>query len=284
MYVKNVTVEEPDTPLVLLEVRGDVAVITLNRPSHGNAWTVPLHVAYLAALARVETDPGIRAAVLTGAGRAFCVGADMSMLEGFQGGAEVPAELAQHTFTTALRVTKPLIAAVNGSAAGLGMAQTLMCDVRFASEHALFTTSFAKLGLVAENGVSWLLPQIVGRSLALDLLLSARRVNAEEALSIGLVDRLVPAAELLARAVEYAQGIARECSPASLAAMKEQVNRHAVASTEIAEEESRILVAEALAGADFAHGIDALVNKRPVDFAAAGAGTRFTSFADHPLS
>ena len=268
---------------VLLDIGDDgVAVITLNRPAAANAWTVEMHVALQAALMRASTDETIRAVVLTGAGKHFCAGADLSMLEMFRSGTPIPAEMAQHTYLTPLRLRKPLIGAINGAAVGLGFATALMCDVRFASEQASFTTSFARLGLVAENGVSWLLPQIVGRSRAFDLLLTARRVTAEEALAIGLVDQIEPADSLLESAVRYAAQVAASASPASVAAIKEQVNRHTWAPVEVAEEESRILVAEAMAGADLTEALGAMAERRPPRFAGLGEGTRFSSFGQAP--
>ena len=122
------------------------------------------------------------------------------MLDAIQNGGELPPELASESFLEPIDFPKPLIAAVNGAAAGLGFVNALLCDIRIASERALFTTSFAQRGLVAEHGVSWLLPQVVGRGHALDLLLSSRRVGADDALRMGLVHRVVPADDLLGEA------------------------------------------------------------------------------------
>lgn len=267
---------------VLYDARDDgVVTITLNRPDSANAWTVALHVALQHAFAEAAADPAVRAVVLTGSGRLFCAGADLEMLESFQGGGEIPPELAQHTFLTPLRFPKPLIGAVNGPAAGLGFATALMCDVRFASPKASFTTTFSRLGLVAENGMSWLLPHIVGRSRALDLLLSSRRVEADEAFRIGLVDRVVDAEELLAAAQAYAADLAAHASPSSLAAIKTQVNRHAFATAEVAEEESRVLVAEALAGSDFTEGLSAFLEKRAAQFPGLGEGSVLPDFGGY---
>jgi enoyl-CoA hydratase/carnithine racemase len=262
---------------VLADLASDgVLTLTLNRPEFANAWTVDLHVGLQAELERADRDPWVRAVVLTGAGRFFCAGADTSMLESLARGEQVPPELAQHTFLRPLRLAKPLIGAINGPAAGLGFATALMCDVRLVAESAVFVTSFSKLGLVAENGVSWLLPQIVGRSRALDLLLSSRRVQADEAYRIGLADRVEPDDRLLDVVRTYASELVRSGSPASFAAMKSQINRHAFGSAAAAEAESATLVEEALLGPDFAEGLGAYLARRPPAFSPLGEGTVFS--------
>ena len=177
--------------LVLAERRGPVLVLTLNRPERLNAWTDALEECYYDRLDAAEDDPEVRAIVVTGAGRGFCAGADMGDLEQGAGGADVEAVLRNRPRPRAfpLTVRKPLIAAINGAAAGLGLVEALYCDMRFATPEAKLTTAFARRGLVAEYGMSWLLPRLVGYSTALDLLLSGRVVLGEEALRLRLVDR-----------------------------------------------------------------------------------------------
>jgi enoyl-CoA hydratase/carnithine racemase len=214
------------TGLVLAERRGPVLVLTLNRPDRLNAWTDELEDRYFALLTAAEDDPEVRAIVVTGAGRGFCAGADMSDLE-IGAGDDAAAEAAllgrplPRSFP--LSVRKPMIAAINGAAAGLGLVEALYCDIRFATPAAKLTTAFVRRGLAAEYGVAWLLPRIVGHSAALDLLLSGRVVLGAEALRLRLVDRLSEPANLLDDAVAYATELATSCSPWSMATIKAQV-------------------------------------------------------------
>jgi len=253
--------------LVLEERRGPVLVLTLNRPARMNAWTDALEDRYFALLAAAEADPEVRAIVVTGAGRAFCAGADFEQLGDLSAGADASAVLerpAPRGFPGTLR--KPLIGAINGAAVGLGLVEALYCDVRFCSPGAKLATAFARRGLVAEYGVSWLLARLVGTSRALDLLLSGRFVAAEEAFRIGLVDRLVPADELLEAAVAYATEIAEECSPRSVAVIKRQVYDDLARDYDQAVARADRLMLESFASADFAEGVASFVERRPPTF------------------
>ncbi|WP_165958855.1 enoyl-CoA hydratase-related protein [Actinomadura sp. KC345] len=217
-------VEPPDTESVLCKIRDGIASIALNRPHRLNAFTPAMRSLYLETLDRLDGDPDVRAIVVTGTGRAFCAGADFKELEGL----DAERMRARHAAQTqpldrAMHLGKPLIAAVNGPVAGIGMAHLLMADLRFASPEARFTTAFSRIGLTAEGGLAWLLGRLVGTARALDLLYSARVVDAEEALRIGLVQWLVPADELLVRAHAYAADLAATTSAYSLAAMRRQV-------------------------------------------------------------
>src|SRR5580658_3015841 len=188
------------------EVAEAVATITLVRPERLNAWTGRMHTEYRALLARAAGDPGVRVIVVTGAGRGFCAGADTRALEGHveRGGydpgtgadlarpgygvrPEFDAEFAYH-----FGIPKPIIAAVNGPAAGVGFALACYCDLRFAAAGAKLTTAHGRLGLPAEFGLSWLLPRLIGASRAADLLISSRVVLAEEAHEMGLLAAVVP--------------------------------------------------------------------------------------------
>jgi enoyl-CoA hydratase/carnithine racemase len=216
--------------LMLVERLGAVMLLTLNRPDRLNAWTDALQQRYFALLDEAEADSDVRAVVLTGAGRGFCAGADMDELHDVgatSGSSYVQGTAPRHR---PLHLRKPLIGAINGPAAGLGFVQALYCDVRFSTPAAKFTTSFARRGLVAEYGVAWILPRLVGPSRALDLLLSSRVVNGVEAHAMGMVDRLVQPEALVRAAVEYAQDLATHSSPASMSAIKTQV-LHALDST-----------------------------------------------------
>ena len=213
------------TDLVLAEHRGPVLVLTLNRPERLNAWTDALEERYYDRLDAAEDDPEVRAIVVTGAGKGFCAGADMEDLQQGAGGADVEAVLRNRPRprTFPLTVRKPLIAAINGAAAGLGLVEALYCDVRFAAPEAKLTTAFARRGLVAEYGISWLLPRLVGYSTAIDLLLSGRVVLGEEALRLRLVDRLSEPGRVVDDAVAYASELATYSSPWSMATIKAQV-------------------------------------------------------------
>ena len=224
---------------VRVERRGAVAIATLDRPEQANAWNVDLQVRYGEVLRALAEDPGVRAVVLAASGDHFCVGADMTLLDSLGAGGQLPPEVGSGAHLAPLSFPKPLIAAVQGAAAGIGLSQALCCDVRIAADDAMFTTAFARVGLVAEHGTSWLLPQVVGRAHALDMLLSSRRVRADEALAMGLVSRVVPRQDLLDEAIAYAEQVARNCSPASIRAIKQQVSRHGVLPLEAAEEETR---------------------------------------------
>jgi enoyl-CoA hydratase/carnithine racemase len=270
-----------DLKVTRYETSEAVATITLDRPERLNAWTGRMNTEYRALLARASADSSVRAIVVTGAGRAFCAGADSTALEGHVArgaydpgtGAELArpgygvrpefdAELAYH-----FGIPKPVIAAVNGPAAGIGFALACYCDLRFAAAGAKLTTSHGRLGLPAEFGLSWLLPRLVGLTRAADLLLSSRVVLAEEAAEMGLVNRVVPAADVLAAAHDYAHILATEVSPASLASTKVQLytDFHRDAATSVEDSEQRLR--DMMRDPDFAEGVAALTEKRPPRFA-----------------
>ena len=208
---------------LLFEKRGRVALLTFNRPERNNALTPAMRDHYFDLLERCRDDDGVRAIVLTGAGKSFSVGADVQSLQ----------SSGEHTIDRirrlgrpvhfALSIPKPIVCAINGGCAGVSLVHALCCDLRFASENARITTAFARRGLIAEYGISWLLPRLVGQSKALDLLLSARVVTAQEAERIGLVNAVFPRDELMDRVLSYAEDLADNCSPSSMAAIKRQV-------------------------------------------------------------
>ncbi len=220
----------------LYAVRDHVATVTLNRPDQLNAWTPTMEHEVAQAVRTASVDESVRIIVLTGAGRGFCSGADMSLLEGllesrqeFSSGrpaAEEPGEGAridfEKKFTWMLAVPKPVIAAVNGPAAGLGFVIPLYCDLRIASEAASFSTIFSKRGLIAEYGVAWMLPRLVGLANTVDLLFTSRKVDAAEALRLGLVQRVLPEAGFAGAVQDFAAELASTVSPRSLAVMKRQ--------------------------------------------------------------
>lgn len=258
------TETQPQT--VLSEAAEGVATITLNRPDRLNAWTPELGARFFEALDRAAGDPDVRAIVVTGAGRGFCAGADIQYLEDVGGGDAVVGGDPSHHPAHILEVPKPVVAAVNGACAGLGLVLALACDVRFAAAGAKFTSAFARRGLIAEYGSSWLLPRLVGQANALDVLLSGRVFPAEEALQMGLVNWVLAQEAVVSGAVAYANDLARNCSPASMAAIKRQVYRHADSDLRTALEESRRLMEESLTGDDFREGVASFVEQRPPRF------------------
>ncbi|MUL40031.1 enoyl-CoA hydratase [Streptomonospora sp. PA3] len=248
---------------VLRERDGAVLRLTLNRPDRLNAWTPAMADRLFALLHEADEDPQVRAIVVTGAGRAFCAGADMEALSGI-GGARLEVDGRSMAAPAALRT--PVVAAVNGPAAGVGLVLALFCDVRFAADDAKLTTSFSRRGLVAEYGIAWQLPRLVGQGRAMDLLLSSRVVVGAEAQRMGLVDFAVPREDVLAEALSYARTLAAECSPRSMATIKRQVLGAQQQDFGTAADEAAGLMADAFASADFAEGIGSYLEKRPPRF------------------
>ncbi|TMK40619.1 MAG: enoyl-CoA hydratase [Actinobacteria bacterium] len=252
------------TTVVLEEVNDGVAVLTLNRPERLNAWTAEMHRCYFDLLSECAASPDVRAIVLTGAGRGFCAGADMDDLQAI-GAGELEGARAQqdprpHTFP--LTIPKPIIAAINGPCAGLGLVHALMCDLRLAAEDAKLTTAFARRGLVAEHGISWILPRLIGPARALDLLLSGRVVLGAEAAQLGMVNRALPAERVLDEAVAYAGELATNCAPSSMAAMKSQVYADLARDLGAALENANRLMAKSFSAPDFAEGVASFARSR----------------------
>lgn len=258
-----------------------IATITLDRPHRMNAWTGRMHMEYRWALDQAEADPAVRVVVVTGAGRGFCAGADSSALGGHveKGGYDPGVDettLAtpgfgvrpefDHDYAFHFGLTKPVIAAINGPAAGVGLVLACFCDVRFAAAGAKLTTAHGRLNLPAEYGLSWLLPRIVGLGRANDLLLSSRIVLAEEAERMGLVNRVLPPDELMAATYAYARTLATTISPRSLAESKRQIYTDLHRDVGASVVESRALLDEMMREPDFAEGVAALQGKRPPSF------------------
>ena len=264
-----------------------IATVTLNRPDRLNAWTATMETELRAAMAEASRDEEVRVVVLTGAGRGFCAGADMSLLQ--SSADETPEQAAARTregsevrvvmpnrldvpsdflrrYCYFPSVPKPVIGAVNGPAAGLGMVMSLYCDVRLVSDVAFFTTAFAKRGLIAEHGIDYMLVHIVGHAAALDMLLSARRVTAEEASRLGLANQVFPAARFADDVRAYALDLANSVSPRSMRVMKEQVYRtlglRLGDAVQVANEE----MLGSFDSADFKEGVAHFVEQRPAAF------------------
>ncbi len=265
---------------LIYEVTDPVATITLNRPGSMNAWTNEMDAQLADAVRRACADRAVVGIVLTGAGRAFCAGADMGLLSGLveggdgggiAGGGDQPAWASPSgefggRFTYLMAADKPIIAAVNGAVAGMAFPLTLCCDLRVVSPQALFVTAFAQRGLIAEWGLSWLLPRLVGPAVALDLLLSSRRVDGEEAVRLGLANYLVGADELLAFCRQYVETLARTCSPASMKLIKRQVYSQLHVGLGQAELDSQRLMLESFGRDDFAEGVNSFLHKRAPNF------------------
>lgn len=208
---------------VLASQDGSVLTLTLNRPDKLNAWTREMGNLYFDLLDEADRSPDVRVIVVTGAGRGFCAGLDGALLSKSAGEGDRQLPAGNRRQSHAMSIRKPVIGAINGPAAGFGLVQALYFDIRIAGESAMFTTAFVQRGLNAEYGASWLLPRIIGQGRAMDLIMSGRRVYADEAERIGLVSRVVPDADLLAEAQAYARNIAEIASPVALADSKFQV-------------------------------------------------------------
>jgi enoyl-CoA hydratase/carnithine racemase len=275
-----------DLKTVRLERDGGVAIVTLSRPERMNAWTGRMHTEYRAVFAHLEADPTVRVAVVTGEGRAFCAGADTAALDGHaeRGGYDrgIPDDIAtpghgvrdeyDHAFAWHYGLRFPVVAAINGPAAGVGLVLACYCDLRFAAAGAKLTTSAPRLGLPAEYGLSWVLPRLVGIGHAADLLISSRVVLAEEAASMGLVNSVVPQGEVLDAAMAWARQVATEVSPSSAALAKAQLyaDLHGDVGTAVARSER--LLDETIAGDDYREGVAAWLEKRPPHFRDLDAG------------
>ena len=274
---------------ILYEKDGPVLTISLNRPEALNAWTRVMEREVHEAMTEATADDSVRAIVLTGAGRGFCAGADMNLLGGLQdeaekaksrlqtvmpknnsvaGGLQLSRDYGQR-YSYFPTVPKPILGAINGPCAGLGMVMALYCDVRFCSDSAVFTTAFSKRGLIAEHGISWMLPALVGHAAALDLLMSARKVRADEALQLGLVNRVVPTEGFLDECRAYAEELATAVSPRSMRVMKAQVYTALHQNLESAILTANSEMPGSFESDDFREGVAHFIEKRPAQFTGA---------------
>ena len=266
---------------ILYEVDGPAAVITMNRPNSLNAFTQLMLAEIRHALDSAERDEQVVGIVLTGAGRGFCAGMDMNALNEMTGGArhsDAFEHLAadpgnpdddpnfQVTLTYLLGIRKPLLAAVNGAAAGMGLCYALYSDMRFVERSAKLTTSFSQRGLVAEHGASWMLPRLIGPSRALDLLWTSKRVQGEEAYRLGLADRLCEDGQSVADAKAYIEALAASAAPMSLMMMKRQIYKHLNSELGAAMAQTNQWMDESLERSDFGEGVKSFLEKRPPRF------------------
>jgi enoyl-CoA hydratase/carnithine racemase len=267
------------------EVSDRIATLTLNRPDRLNAWTPVMENEVFHALHEADGDADVRVVILTGAGRGFCAGADMQNLDAVAsdpnvlvklqaqltagpGGAPRPGVRTDFdkTYSYFPSLTKPVLGALNGPTVGLGLVISLYCDMRFASDQAKFGTAFSRRGLIAEHGISWMLPRLIGISNALDLLFSARLIDAAEALRIGLVNRVIPQADLLTEVRAYAKELAEKVSPRSLRIMKRQVYDGLFQRLDQAIEIANAEMLESFRCDDFKEGVAHFLEKRPPQF------------------
>ena len=268
---------------ILYNVTDRVATITLNRPDKLNAWTAVMEQEVRRAVYDAEADANVRVIVLTGAGRGFCAGADMSLLSNIAekgiGDRERVLENSdngsrrenvrgdfQKKYSYFPSIEKPVIAAINGPAVGLGFIITLYCDLRFGADTARFGTAFAKRGLIAEYGMAWLLPRLIGPANALDLLLSARLVDAHEALRMGLLNQVFPQDGFLDHVMTYARDLATNVSPRSMRVIKRQIYNAMFQSLSEAFDSSEQEMIESLQCEDFEEGVAHFVEKRAAHF------------------
>ena len=266
---------------ILYRVEDGVAVVMLNRPEKLNAWRGEMDRDVRAAMREAADDPEVKIIILTGAGKGFCAGADMNTLQTIQSG-DAPTsrsvvnshepwdktanENFQKQYSWRTAVQKPIIAAINGAAAGLGLIISLYCDIRFASDTAKFTTAFSRRGLVAEHGISWLLPRLIGFANAADLLYYARVINAPEAKSMGLVSRVIPAVEFEREVMAYAKMLATEVSPRSLREMKREIWNAQFQSLGQAIDAANADMGPSFKSEDFKEGIAHFMEKRAPKF------------------
>ena len=277
---------------ILYDVEDRIATVTLNRPDRLNAWTPTIEREVRQAMTQATADDEVRVIILTGAGRGFCAGADMAGLseasqgqaknnaltdrlattraEAYasgpvKGGNELPQAFS-YRYAYFPTVPKPIIAALNGATAGLGLVMSLYADMRFASDAAVFTTAFARRGLIAEHGIDWILPRVVGLPNALDLLLSARKVTAEEALQMGLVSKVFPRDSFMSEVRTYALELANMVSPRSIRVIKNQLFRAQNIDFGDSLHASIKDLVESFTSEDFKEGVAHFVEKRAPNF------------------
>jgi enoyl-CoA hydratase/carnithine racemase len=267
---------------VLYEASEGIGLITLNRPERNNAWTGRMAFEYRTAMQEAAQDDRVGVIVVTGAGRHFCVGADSQALDGFAQSGQYstgitetppdpgdPAHPAHGTpFGFPLAIPKPVIAAVNGAAAGVGFISACFADIRFGAAGAKWTPATSKLGLPAEYAISWILPRLIGYGRAVEWLLSSRPVLSEEAYAMGLLHAVHPPDEVLEATLTYARSLLDDVAPSSLRSIKRQASTDLFGSLADSSEEAVRLIHEMIGSDDYRQGVAALTEKRPPGFAA----------------
>ncbi|MBL6852737.1 MAG: enoyl-CoA hydratase [Alphaproteobacteria bacterium] len=275
---------------LLYDVKDRIGTITLNRPDRLNAYNDRMASDIRKAMAEAANDPAVRVIILTGAGRGFCAGADMQVLQAVptdgtpraasaargdigdafksKYGPNLDKEFADMTrFAYFMRTKKPIIAAINGPAAGMGLIMSLYCDFRFVSDKAVITSSFAQRGLIAEHGIAWLLPRLIGPAHAFDVLLSARKISPQEAKEMGLVNKVFAADTFMDNVHAYARLLADTVSPRSMAVMKAQIWKSLFQDFGTALEAADAEMPPSFVWPDFKEGVSHFLEKRAPKFA-----------------
>ncbi len=243
-----------------------IAIVTLDRPERRNAWTVEMQAAYYEALAAASADADVRVIVVTGQDGSFCPGADTQALDTYtQTGTTNPlaAQIEQPEWFPST-VPKPMIAAIEGPCAGIGLVQALMCDIRIAAPDARMSTAFVRRGLPAMHGGEWLLERIAGASTAHELLLTGRTFDGAEAQRLGVVHEAIDAP--LARALELARDVAARCSPTSMAHVKERLWTSRARTLDQTVVEVDAVLDDFLSSEDFREGVASFVERRTPHF------------------
>ncbi|MBS7701403.1 MULTISPECIES: enoyl-CoA hydratase-related protein [unclassified Chelatococcus] len=259
--------------VLLQEIKSGVLVIQFNRPEARNAWNQAMEDALKTALLSADANPDVRAIVITGSGRTFCPGPDPSSIlsgQSYRRPVTSNDDFGQR-YSYMLGLRKPLIAAVNGAAAGVGLCLALYCDLRFVAEGAKLTTAFSRRGLPAEHGIAWMLPRLIGWMNASDLLISGRVINAQEAAELGLA-RSFPAEGFLDAVEQYAQDLARSCSPRSMMVIKRQLREAWSQSLAQATTFSNLETEASLGTEDTVEGVAHFLEKRSPRFRALTQG------------
>jgi|TARA_R110002020_G_scaffold83397_1_gene206923 enoyl-CoA hydratase/carnithine racemase len=267
---------------ILETLDNGVLTLTLNRPERLNAWTPVMQAELETAIRAAGDNADVRCIIVTGAGRGFCAGADMNHLQDIQGDTDAGAKSATASvarsepkglektydgrFGYLYACPKPIIAAINGPCAGIGLIFALFADMRFAAEDAKFTTAFAQRGLIAEHGIGWLLPRLVGEANALDLLFTARVFKGDEAAELGLVNKALPSNELMPHVMDLASHLSKMVSPRSVAVMKRQVRASYFQSYTESLAEADIAMADSFTTFDFKEGVASFVERREPAF------------------
>ena len=267
---------------ILENLNDGVLTLTLNRPDRLNAWTPVMQAELETAIRAAGDNADVRCIIVTGAGRGFCAGADMNHLQDIQGDTDAGAKSAtarvergvpeglekiyDGRFGYLYACPKPIIAAINGPCAGIGLIFALFADMRFAAEDAKFTTAFAQRGLIAEHGIGWLLPRLVGEANALDLLFTARVFKGDEAADLGLVNKALPSDELMPHVMGLAAHLSKMVSPRSVAIMKRQVRASYFQSYSESLAEADIAMTESFTTFDFKEGVASFVERREPAF------------------
>ncbi|WKN60840.1 enoyl-CoA hydratase-related protein [Rhodococcus opacus] len=262
-----------------------VATVWLTRPDRGNSWTNRMNAEYRWIMQQLDADPAVRVAVVTGEGRQFCVGADTQALDFYTTSRDEYASTVDrsdlerpghgvrpefdHDLVWHWGLRLPVIAAINGACAGIGMALVSFCDLRFGAAGAKFTTAAPRLGLPAEYGLAWVLPRLIGLTAASDILLTGRVLTSEQLHTYGYLNDVFPSGEdFLERVRETANHIAEQVSPAAAATTKRQLYadllHHDVGR---AVEHSKSLIGVLMRNPDFKEGVAALAARRTPDFA-----------------